>query len=50
MEGLWYTSPVFVVPVIWILFLSGILWASQPWTWGRDHAVHSEEVGGHKNH
>ena len=20
----WYTSPVFVVPVIWILFLSGI--------------------------
>jgi hypothetical protein len=50
MEGLWYTSPVFVVPVIWILFLSGILWASQPWTWGRGHAVHSEEVGGHKTH
>jgi hypothetical protein len=50
MEGLWYTSPVFVVPVIWITFLSGILWASQPWTWNRDHAVHSEEVGGHKNH
>jgi hypothetical protein len=23
-----YTSPVFVVPVIWILFLSGILWAT----------------------
>ncbi len=25
----WYSSPVFVVPVIWILFLSGIIWASR---------------------
>ena len=28
----WYSSPVFVVPVIWILFLAAILWATQPWT------------------
>jgi hypothetical protein len=32
MQGPFYTSPVFVVPVIWILFLSGILWASQPFS------------------
>jgi hypothetical protein len=31
MEGHFWTSPLFVVPVIWILFLSGILWASQSW-------------------
>ena len=37
----WYSSPVFVVPVIWILFLSAILWASQPWTL-RKHASHDE--------
>jgi hypothetical protein len=37
----WYTSPVFVVPVIWILFLSSILWASQPWTHGK-RASHGE--------
>jgi hypothetical protein len=36
---MFYTSPVFVVPVIWILFLSGILWGSQPWS-----------RGGHKPH
>jgi hypothetical protein len=44
----WYTSPVFVVPVIWILFLSGITWASQPWTIGRgEHNPDKHEVGGH---
>jgi hypothetical protein len=40
MQGLWYTSPVLVVPVIWILFLSGILWASQPWTLNKKAAHH----------
>jgi hypothetical protein len=29
MPGPFYTSPVFVVPVIWVLFLSGILWATR---------------------
>jgi hypothetical protein len=29
MQGPFWTSPVFVVPVIWIIFLSGILWACQ---------------------
>ncbi len=48
MEGLWYTSPLVVVPVIWVCFLSGILWASQPWTWERKHAPHTEEIGSHK--
>jgi len=37
----WYTSPVFVVPVMWVLFLGGILWASQPWTIGK-HTAHKE--------
>ncbi len=44
----WYSSPVFVVPVIWILFLSSILWASQPWTRrGGEHNTDKHEVGGH---
>ncbi len=35
MHDPWYTSPLFVVPAIWILFLSSILWASQPWIHGK---------------
>ncbi len=35
---MFYTSPVFVVPVIWIVFLGGILWASQPWARGGGHS------------
>jgi hypothetical protein len=29
MQDPWYSSPVFVVPVIWVLFLSGVLWGTQ---------------------
>ncbi len=38
----WYSSPAFVVPVIWIVFLSGILWASQPWNINKK-ASHGED-------
>jgi hypothetical protein len=43
MEGPFYTSPVFVVPVIWIIFLCGIRWASQSWK-GDGHISH-EDMG-----
>jgi hypothetical protein len=38
----WYTSPVFVVPVLWILFLGAILWASQPWQHSMGHISKEE--------
>jgi len=41
MQGSFWTSPVFVVPVIWIIFLGGILWASQPWK-GDGHSSHED--------
>jgi hypothetical protein len=37
----WYSNPTFVVPVLWIIFLSGILWASQPWN--RDKTASHDE-------
>jgi hypothetical protein len=41
----WYSSPVFVDPVIWICFLSGIIWASQPWKYGTStHNPTTEEM------
>jgi hypothetical protein len=48
MQDPWYSMPIFVVPVIWILFLSGIAWASQPWSLRRgEHNTDEGEVGGH---
>jgi hypothetical protein len=29
MESHFWTSPVFVVPVLWVLFLGSILWGTQ---------------------
>jgi hypothetical protein len=47
MQDPWYSSPALVVPVMWVLFLSGILWASQPWTRGKQTAHHDEPGHGH---
>jgi hypothetical protein len=52
MQDPWYSSPVFVVPVLWICFFSGILWASQPWRKVGQHPA-DEEFGakaGHTGH
>jgi len=43
MEGHFYTSPVFVVPLLWVIFLAGILWGSQSWK-GDGHISH-EDMG-----
>ncbi|AXC09408.1 hypothetical protein ACPOL_0021 [Acidisarcina polymorpha] len=43
MENHWYASPVFVVPVLWIIFLSGILWGSQ--SWKGDGHISKEDAG-----
>ncbi len=36
----WYSNPTFVVPVLWIVFLSGILWATR-----RKLPLEPEDVG-----
>jgi hypothetical protein len=44
MQGSFWTSPLFVVPVIWAIFLSGILWATQSWK-GDGHISIQEDMG-----